>query len=138
MIYFEKSLKGIFMYKKIIFLLVSALIINSCQNSSGAKPVISTQETLSSDKKLYSDIYNALLRQNLDDADDMYIKLKTSFDSSEYTSNAALDLAIAHMQKREYILANFYLQERLAQNGGDEFAKFLLVKNQFLSVIKSG
>ena len=41
------------------------------------------------------------------------------------------------MQNKEYILANFYLQEALSIDSNDEFAKFLLIKNQFLAALEN-
>jgi len=84
-----------------------------------------------------SKIYNYIKNRNLDDADNAYIELKTNSESPTTLSSVAKTLAIVHMQNKEYILANFYLQEALQADGSDEFAKFLLSKNQFLSAIKN-
>ncbi len=119
-------------------IIIAIAILNSCSsvnNSTVVKKQITNNSivSLNSDKKLYSKIYQNIAKKNLDGADDAYIKLKTNYENSQYLNSAADTLAVVHMQNSEYILANFYLQEALQANSSDEFAKFMLVKNQFLS-----
>ena len=120
--------------KKLIIFIVSALILNSCSGKQAPNVEdSSTKYTQNSEKGLYSLIYTNILNKNIDAADDSYIKLKSEYDSSKYLNSAAETLAVVHMQNGEHILANYYLQEALQANSSDEFSKFLLVKNQFLS-----
>ena len=123
------------MKKYSLMLTTFIFILNSCSNVSVPKP---NKKLLgNSEKDIYSEIHRNIANKNLDNADDMYIKLKTTFDSSSYLNSAADTLAVVHMQNGEHILTNFYLQEALQANSSDDFAKFLLVKNQFLSANKN-
>jgi len=117
--------------------LVALFLLIGCSNNNNINIQNSNISEFEDDKKIYNSIYRAIASKNLDDADDSYIKLKTTYENSSFVNKAALDLAIVHMQKEEYILANFYLQDYLAQDSSSEFAKFLLVKNQFLSAIRN-
>ena len=117
--------------------LVALFLLIGCSNNNNINIQNSNISEFEDDKKIYNSIYRAIASKNLDDADDSYIKLKTTYENSSFVNKAALDLAIVHMQKGEYILANFYLQDYLAQDPSSEFAKFLLVKNQFLSAVRN-
>jgi len=126
------------MYKSIANLIFFIILINGCQNSTNSlKPASSSIKNILDDRYIYNSIYRAIAIKNLDDADNSYIKLKTTYKNSNFTKKAALNLAIVHMQNGEYILANFYLQDYLTQEPSSEFAKFLLVKNQFLLAVKN-
>lgn len=122
---------------KKLLLLATVIILNSCASNKAINTDNNYKNSTNSEKSMYNLIYKNILVKNLDDADDAYIKLKNNFDNSNYLNRAAKTLAIVHMQNRENILANFYLQEALQANGSDELAKFLLVKNQFLSAKKN-
>ena len=123
------------MKKYSLVLATLIFILNSCSSVNNPEPKSVSFEN--SDKQIYSAIYSNIAKKNLDEADDLYIKLKTNFDNSNYLNSAADTLAVVHMQNGEHILTNFYLQEALQANSSDEFAKFLLVKNQFLSAVKN-
>ncbi len=96
-----------------------------------AKLEETTKKAPKDDEALYRKIFKNI-SSNLDLADEGYVDLKSDFEKSPFLEKAALALAVAHMQKQEYILANFYLQEALAINKSNELAKYLLSKNQFL------
>jgi len=126
--------------RKSSLVIIALLILNSCSSVNRPikeKSIDSSMKSINSEKSTYSRIYKKIAEKNLDDADDAYIKLKTDYENSQYLNSAADTLAVVHMQNGEHILANFYLQEALQANSGDEFAKFLLVKNQFLSAVKN-
>jgi outer membrane protein assembly factor BamD len=57
--------------------------------------------------KIYKDIQNS----NLDQADEDFISLEAEHPSSIYIKTDLLNLFLAHMQNKEYDLANFYLNE---------------------------
>ena len=119
-------------------IIMAIVILNSCSGVNN--PTLDKNKniiSINNDKKIYNSIYENIAHKNLDAADDAYIKLKTNYENSQYLNSAADTLAVVHMQNGEYILANFYLQEALEANSGDEFAKFLLVKNQFLAADKN-
>jgi len=119
---------------KRICIILSILLLNSCVKEPNLNQKESPSSTISEkkdDKKLYKDVFNTI-SSNLDSADEKYVDLKTEFENSPYLPKAALALAVAHIQKKEYILANFYLQEALNSDPSNELAKYLLSKNQFL------
>jgi len=116
-----------------ICVILSIFLLNSCVNETNIdqnKKSVSLSEK-SSDKKIYNNIYKNL-SSNLDAADEEFIKLKTDYENSKYLSKSALALAIAHMNKKEHILANFYLQELLQADSSNTLGKYLLSKNQFM------
>jgi len=86
-------------------------------------------------KKANDTKFENALKNNLDQADDMYIQMKSDDLNYDILSKNATALAKAHMDKKEYILANFYIQEALAYRPYDNKLKFLLVKNQYLAAI---
>ena len=120
--------------KKISVVTLFSLILLGCASNNNSVAQSSTNGNYQSTT---SKIYNSIKNRNLDDADSAYIELKTDSESPTTLSSVAKTLAIVHMQKQEYILANFYLQQALQADGSDEFTKFLLSKNQFLSAIKN-
>ena len=124
---------------KIFITALLLFLINSCSNTQKSIEVKNSTESLNSNsaKALYFDIYKNIKNRNLDSADDAYIKIKSDFENSEYLKKASLLLATVHMQNQEYILANFYLQETLQIDSSDEFARFLLIKNQYLAAVKN-
>ena len=112
----------------LIFILISFYFLgcNSVNNSTLAP------SNIESNNSLYEEIDKLIKVNNLERAGELYIKLKDK-ENKEATKLTASKLALAHIAKKEYILANFYLQEALAIDPNDEFLKFLLVKNQFLA-----
>ena len=122
--------------KNSTIILITLLILNGCTNNSKINTnnkvkSSNKQLSISNDKSIYKNIYKNL-SNNLDAADEEFIKLKTDYENSKYLSKAALALAIAHMNKKEHILANFYLQELLQADSSNNVGKYLLSKNQFM------
>jgi len=115
------------------------ILLNGCSSTKLPKSnkITNKIEASNTPKVIYSQIYSKISANDLDEADNLYIQLKTNYENSSYIPKAAQSLAIVHMEKEEYILANFYLQETLSINSSDEFSKFLLVKNQFLAAVKN-
>ncbi len=114
---------------KLISLVFFAIILSSCANNQPKKNKTTIKVT--DDKSIYNNIYKKL-SSNLDLADQEYVKLKTDYENSKYLPKASLALAIAHINKKEHILANFYLQEVLSIDNSNSFAKYLLSKNQYM------
>jgi len=112
-------------------IIIIGFLIGGCANDSMQLKQDNKKPNTINDKTLYKGIYNNL-HNNLDGADEQYINLKTTYENSRYLSKAASILAIAHMNKKEYILANFYIQELLQYDSSSKIGKFLLSKNQFL------
>jgi len=119
---------------KYIFLPFIIFFVTSCATANKS---ISNNNIKKDDKYIYSLIYKNIKANNLDNADENFVKLKTDFENSPYLKDAATNLAVAHMAKKEYILANFYLQEALNIDSSDEFLKFLLNQNQFLAIVEN-
>ena len=111
--------------KNIVTILVLSLLFG-CTNSN----MVTKNENL--DNSVYSKVLDSIYKQDLDTAADYYVKLKEKEDNTKLKESATL-LAIAHIEKKEYILANFYIQEALSIDSNSEFLKYLLVKNQFLA-----
>ncbi len=112
---------------KRIYLLLF-LFLAGCANNQ----TVHKKDSLSHYLK-YTLIYKAIRQNNLDKADDLYIDLKNSSEEKNRIFDAASNLAIAHMKNKEYILANFYIQQMLQEDSSNEFARYLLNKNQFLA-----
>jgi len=121
MLFNKKSILTI----SILSILLGCTNSNMVQNSSNTNSVIEQNS-------LYQQIVSKIQSGNLDSAEELYIKLKESEQNSEIKKAASM-LAVAHMAKKEYILANFFIQEALAIDSSDEFLKYLLIKNQFLA-----
>jgi len=121
---------------KSMVLIMTISIISSCANQSNKIELNKNSSKLikSTDKDLYTSIFNSIKQNNLDNADDLYVKLKSNYEHSPYLKDAATILAIAHMQNKEHILANFYIQEAL-QNSSNDNLKYLLAKNQFMAAV---
>jgi len=121
--------------KNLTFIISIFLLIGCSQtNNSSLSPKKQTVKQEISDKYIYKSIYKNIRQNNLDSADDLYVKLKSDYEHSPYLKDAAKILAIAHMQNKEHILANFYIQEAL-QNSSDDNLKYLLSKNQFMAAV---
>ena len=118
---------------KYIYIILSIFLLSSCVNEANLNKEnsLSNLEKEESDKQIYKRIYKNL-SINLDMADEEFIKLKTDYENSKYLPKAATVLAVAHMNKKEHILANFYLQELLQSSASNSVGKYLLNKNQFM------
>ncbi len=84
----------------------------------------------------YKMIVKDIARGELDGADKAFTSLQSEHIRSPLILEAMLILAEAHMDKEEYILANYYLDEYIKRYGDKksvEFAKYLKVKANFLS-----
>jgi outer membrane protein assembly factor BamD len=84
----------------------------------------------------YKMVVKDATRGELDNADKAFTSLQSEHIRSPLISEAMLILAEAHMDKEEYILANYYLDEYTKRYGDKksvEFARYLKVKANFLS-----
>lgn len=117
-----------------LFILLLSLF-GCTPSNQNVKSLVATN---SNPNTLYAQINSAIKQKELDSADDNYIELKTASDeNSQYLKKAAANLAIAHIAQKEYILANFYIQEALQVDSSDATLRYLLVKNQFLSAAQN-
>ena len=122
--------------KKTITLITTFLLIGCATTKTvNNKLEPKVEVAVASDKIIYKNIYKDIKSNNLDNADDEYVKLKSDYENSPYLKDAATILAIAHMQNNEHILANFYIQEGLQIDSGSEALQYALIKNQFNSAL---
>jgi len=85
----------------------------------------------------YKEIAMSIVKGNLDEADAYYISLKSEHTRSPLMPTAVMMLAHAHMNKEEYRLANFYLDEYSKRYGNvksREYTAFMKLKSSFLGV----
>ncbi len=85
----------------------------------------------------YQKISSSITSSNLDKADSYFISLKSEHMRSPLMPTAMMMLAHAHMNKEEYLLANYYLDEynkRYGEGDSREYTDFLKLKSSFLGV----
>ncbi len=85
----------------------------------------------------YDDILKSISRGELEKADKKYLSLRSEHTNSRLIAPAMIILAMAHMDKEEYLLADFYLGEYIKRYGNGPkglYAKFLRIKAKFLSI----
>ena len=85
----------------------------------------------------YQQIANSITSDNLDKADSYYISLKSEHMRSPLMPTSLMMLAHAHMNKEEYLLANYYLDEynkRFGEYESREYTDFMKLKASFLGV----
>jgi len=85
----------------------------------------------------YKKIGNSISDGNMDKADAYYISLKSEHMRSPLMPTAIMMLAHAHMNKEEYLLANYYLDEynkRFGEGENREYTDFMKLKASFLGV----
>ncbi len=113
--------------KKNILIVSIFSILLGCTNSNMVQ-----NSNIYNQNSTYQKIINSIRSGNLDSTEELYVKLKESEQNIQIKKAASM-LATAHIAKKEYILANFFIQEALAIDSSDEFLRYLLVKNQFLA-----
>jgi outer membrane protein assembly factor BamD len=77
------------------------------------------------------------INTSLDRADNYYISLKSEHINSPLLKTAIMILANAHMDKEEYLLANFYFEEyekRYADSKDKEYIDFMKLKASFVGI----
>ena len=121
-----------FFNKKNILIVAVLSIILGCTNSKMAQNNSNYNTITTVQNSLFEQIIKSIQNSDLDNAEEFYVKLKESEQNDEIKKAASM-LAVAHIAKKEYILANFFIQEALAIDSSDEFLKYLLIKNQFLA-----
>ena len=85
----------------------------------------------------YKKIAHSISKNNMDKADEYYISLKSEHMRSPLMPTAMMLLAHAHMNKEEYLLANYYLDEynkRYGEERTREYTDFMKLKASFLGV----
>lgn len=85
----------------------------------------------------YQQMADSITRGSLDKADAYYISLKSEHMRSPLMPTSLMMLAHAHMNKEEYLLANYYLDEynkRFGESDSREYTDFMKLKAAFLGV----
>ena len=85
----------------------------------------------------YKKIGKSISNGNMDKADAYYISLKSEHMRSPLMPTAIMMLAHAHMNKEEYLLANYYLDEynkRFGEGDDREYTDFMKLKAAFLGI----
>jgi outer membrane protein assembly factor BamD len=85
----------------------------------------------------YKKIAYSITKNNMDKADEYYISLKSEHMRSPLMPTAMSMLAHGHMEKEEYLLANYYLDEYNKRYGAErtrEYIDFLKLESSFLGV----
>jgi len=117
---------------KVIIIWVSVVLLVGCQ-----KNVAEVEEFNKPAQHWYKKIAQSIDAGHMDKADAFYISLKSEHMRSALMSTAIIMLAQAHMQKEEYKLADYYLDEynrRYAGNANREYIEFMKVKASFLGI----
>jgi outer membrane protein assembly factor BamD len=85
----------------------------------------------------YKKIASCISSGNLDKADAYYISLKSEHMRSPLMPTSLMMLAHAHMNKEEYLLSNYYLDEynkRYGEESSREYTDFMKLKASFLGI----
>ena len=85
----------------------------------------------------YKKIASSISNGNLDKADSYYISLKSEHMRSVLMPTSLMMLAHAHMNKEEYLLSNYYLDEynkRYGEESSREYTDFMKLKASFLGI----
>lgn len=85
----------------------------------------------------YQKIADSISRGTMDKADAYYISLKSEHMRSPLMPTAMMMLSHAHMNKEEYLLASYYLDEynkRYGEEESREYTDFMKLKASFLGV----
>lgn len=87
----------------------------------------------------YQKIGDSIANGDLDKADNYFVSLKSEHPQSPLIESATMIIAHAHMDKEEYLLANFFFDEYTKKFGGSsnsEYVEFMKIKASFLGVQK--
>ena len=85
----------------------------------------------------YKKIAQSISKGNMDKADEYYISIKSEHMRSPLMPTTMAMLAYAHMNKEEYLLTNYYLDEYNKLYGADitrEYTDYIYLKASFLGV----
>ena len=121
------------MKKSILAAMVMAVLLVGCGATKSGSVAEFNKPALYWYKKIAASISDG----NMDRADSYYISLKSEHTRSPLMPTAILMLAHAHMDKEEYLLANYYLDEynkRFADPQSREYIDFMKLKASFLGI----
>jgi len=116
------------MTKKILILFLPLALFWGC---SSKRAELSNLTALKWHKQIYKDIRNG----NLDSADDDFLSMQVEHPNSIYVKIDLLNLYMAHLANKEYVLAKFYINEyekRFASAQEIPWIEFQKIKVDFL------
>ncbi len=116
-----------------IVLFAAIAILSGCSSKSA------TEVYDKSAQFWYQKIGDSISNGDLDKADNYFISLKSEHPKSPLVESATMIIAHAHMEKEEYLLANYFFDEYAKRFGGfanSEYVEFMKIKASFLGVQK--
>lgn len=119
-------------YRVILTGLMSIWLLVGCADHSEE-----TKEFNKPAQYWYKKIAASISSGNMDKADAYYISLKSEHMRSPLLKTAIMMLAHAHMNKEEYLLASYYLDEynkRFGDTKSREYIDFMKLKASFLGI----
>ncbi len=117
------------MQKNLAILLCSVFIFTACSSKN------SVAEYNKPAMYWYNKMIDKIAFGDLDEADDIYTSLESEHRNSPLIPTALMILVNSHMDKEEYSLANFYLDEyikRFALSKNIDYMRYLKIKANFL------
>lgn len=117
--------------KKIVFITFALIFLVGCAVDSSKKEFNKTALSW------YHKISNSISAKELDKADKYYLSMRSEHPRSLLLSTTIMMLAHAHMDKEEYLLANYYFDQynkRFAVGDRREYAEFMKIKAAFLGI----
>lgn len=107
-----------------------ALVLGGCMSDSTEKRSFDKSPV-----SWYDAIKKSISHGELEKADKEYLSLRSEHTNSSLIPTAMLALGFAHMDKGEYLLADFYFEEYLKRGGPlREYASFMRLKASFLGI----
>ncbi|RLA62617.1 MAG: outer membrane protein assembly factor BamD [Epsilonproteobacteria bacterium] len=117
--------------KNILLLMASVFMLIACGDED------EVAEFNKSALYWYKEIAHNISKGNMDRADAYYISLKSEHMRSPLMPTAVMMLAHAHMNREEYLLSNYYIDEynkRYGAYSSREYTEFMKLKASFLGV----
>jgi len=115
------------MIKKLLFAFLM-LFLAGCANKDANKQ-------FNTDLQIHQQIKKDLINESFDKADNDFMSLEANYPGSPYIKSDLLALYLAHLQNKDYILANFYLnqyEKRFASIEEIPWCEYKKIKIKFL------
>lgn len=114
-----------------IVLFISVAIFTGCSSKNAGESYDKSAQYW------YQKIGDSIGNGDLDKADNYFISLKSEHPKSPLVESANMIIAHAHMDKEEYLLANYFFDEYAKKFGGfsnSEYIEFMKIKASFLGI----
>jgi len=124
-------------YLSAVIYLMSILLLSSCATTTVLDDEIVQHhdKTVSTYKK---EIQSAISTKNLILADKRYLSMRGDYPESKLLPTVMLDLALAHMEHKEYLLSSYYCDSYIKDypySKKIDYAEFLKVKGVYLQFV---